>query len=215
MQLRTTPVSLFACIALILSACHQAPDTGTIISHAAASLKAESTVYDNMSNAICNCITTTMVDNKPSTVTDSCYKQVTHQYTDSLRAIGLDPASQKNYLRMVNAMSLRLYRLCPAVATLFQKETDDKNKLLFKGSFVSQRKLPDGTYEVTLQDNTTKEQTVFKSKFPFDEKSVEDYLPGYELTIEYQLIRNKTTGKNECHLKGTTPVSSIGAKAVK
>ncbi|HSC36629.1 MAG TPA: hypothetical protein VLD19_02110, partial [Chitinophagaceae bacterium] len=199
------------------SACGQAhtPKIDTIISRTAASLKAEDAIYNNMSNAICNCITTTMVDNKPYTVADSCYKQAIRQYTDGLKAIGRDVTSQKDYSNMINAMSVRLYRLCPAAASLFPQEYDDKNKLLFKGSFVSQRKLPDGTCEVTLQDNTTKEQTVFKSKYPFDEKLVEDYLPGYELTMEYELIWNKTTEKNEYHLKESAPISTIGAKAVK
>lgn len=215
MQLRPTPVSLFAGIILILSSCGQATKTGTTNSDANVPAKDTVTIYVNMSSAVCNCITTTMIDNKPSTVMDSCFKKVTRQYTDSLKAMGFDPTSSKGQSKMFKEMARWLNGLCPVVGTLLDKEADDKNKLLFKGSFVSQQKLSNGTYEVTLQDNTTKEQTVFKSKFPFDEKSVQDYLPGYEMTMEYQLVLNKTTGKNEFYLKQTTPISTIGATAVK
>ena len=97
-----------------------------------------------------------------------------------------------------------------------QKEWSDEEakKLLFKGEFVSQRKSATGEYEVTLKDSKTKEQKVFKAKNPFDENSVKNYLPGYELTIEYEVVKNSKTKKDEFHIKESGTVSSVGAVPV-
>ena len=97
-----------------------------------------------------------------------------------------------------------------------QKEWADEEakKLLFKGEFVSQKKLTAGEYEIVLRSSTTKEQQVFKSKNPFDENSIKNYLPGYELTVEYEVVRNPKTKKDELYFKGNGIINSVGAVPV-
>ena len=95
-----------------------------------------------------------------------------------------------------------------------QKEYEDENarKLVFKGELVSQRKLPTGLYEIVMKAKTN-ETKVFYSKNPLNETQIKKYEPGYELTIEYEIIRNNTTNKDEYFLKEGT-VSSVGAVKV-
>ncbi|HEX6179916.1 MAG TPA: hypothetical protein VFZ47_01650 [Chitinophagaceae bacterium] len=155
-----------------------------------------------------------MKNNKPSTSLDSCYKVVIDKYTDTLKALGYDPASLSGQNKLLNEISLNQ---CRELYSLMQKEWSDEEakKLLFKGEFVSQKKLPAGDYELTLKDSKTKELKIFKSKNPFDESSVKDYLPGYELTIEYEIIKNSKTKKDEFYIKESGTVSGVGTVPVR
>lgn len=170
-------------------------------------------VYQLMTTKICDCTSKTMKNNKPSTSLDSCYKVVLDKFTDTLRTLGYDPASSEGQNKLLN--EIRLYQ-CRDLYSLMQKEWSDEEakKLLFKGEFVSQKKLATGEYEITLKDSKTKQQKVFKAKNPFDENSVKNYLPGYELTIEYEIVKNSKTKKDELYIKENGTVSSVGAVPV-
>jgi hypothetical protein len=171
-------------------------------------------VYKNLRNEVCNCTMSTMRNNKPSTVLDSCYALVLPKYTDTLKALGYDPAQPAGENKLHNELRLRQ---CEELYSLLEKEwaDEDAGKLLFKGQFVAQKILPTGEHEITLMDGKTKEQKVFKSKRPFNEAHVSDYLPGYELTIEYEIIKNTKTQKDELYIKEGGTVSVIGPMPVK
>lgn len=171
-------------------------------------------VYQNMTGEICNCTSSTMKNNKPSTSLDSCYKVVVDKYTDTLTKLGYDPALSAGKNKLLNEIK---FYLCRDLYSLIQKEWsgEEVRKLLFKGEFVSQKKLATGEYEISFKNNKTKEQKVFRAKNPFDENIVKNYLPGYELTIEYEIVKNLKTNKDEFYLKEDGTVSSVGSSPVK
>lgn len=169
-------------------------------------------IYENIRNQICNCITNTMRNNKPSTTYDSCSQVVLAKYADTIKAMGFDvsdPYKQSDFL----FNEIRLYR-CQDIDRLLNKELADEEakKLLFKGEFVFQKKLITGEYEIVLRDNKTKVQNSFKGKRPFDESLVKKFLPGYELTIEYEIVKNPKTNKDELYLKEYGTVGVVGAQ---
>jgi hypothetical protein len=155
-----------------------------------------------------------MKNNKPSTTFDSCYSVVVTKFTDTLKTLGYDPLSSNGRLKLSN--EIRLYQ-CEELYSLMKKKWSDEEakKLLFKGEFVSQKKMNTGEYEITFRDSKTKKQKIFKSKTPFDENSVKTFLPGYELTIEYEVVKNSKTNQNELYIKENGTVSSVGAVPVK
>ena len=51
----------------------------------------------------------------------------------------------------------------------------------------------------------------FFAKNPLDDTQLKKYEPGYELTIEYEVVKNKATNKNEYYLKESGTVRSAGA----
>jgi hypothetical protein len=77
--------------------------------------------------------------------------------------LGFDPASSIGKHKLLN--EIRIYQ-CRELYSLMQKEWADEEakKLLFKGEFVSQKKLTAGEYEIVLRSSTTKEQQVLKAK---------------------------------------------------
>lgn len=170
-------------------------------------------VYQRMTIEICECTSSTMKNNKPSTSLDSCFKVVVNRYTDTLKILGYDPESSDGQIKLLN--EIRLYQ-CQNLYNLMQKEWSDEeaNKLIFKGEFVSQKMLTTGEYEIILKDSKTKEQKIFKAKNAFDENSVKIYLSGYELTIEYEIVKNSKTKKEELYIKEGGTASSIGTVPV-
>ena len=215
MQLYMKPLTFSTVILLTLSACGQTPKSNKVTSQPSSVSKDTSTIYRDISLETCNCTFSTMKNNKPSTSMDSCYRAALLKYNDSLKQLGLDPATQAGQLRLSNEVVGKLYVNCPDLSKLVQTEYEDENakKLLFTGELVSQRKLTTGLYEILMKSIKTKETKVFRAKHPFDETQIKKYKPGYELTIEYEIVRNKTTNKDEYFLKEGT-VSGVGAVKV-
>lgn len=212
MQLNMKHFTFSTLILLTLSACGQTSNSGDGSNQTTDTV----TIYKNISLETCNCTSLTMKDNKPSTSIDSCYKIVLSKYNDSLKQLGFDPSTQVGQLKLSNEVIGKLDVNCPDIFKLLQKENEDEEakKLLFKGSFVSQKKLSTGEYAVVMKDGKTKELKTFISTFPFNENSVKDYLPGYELTIEYEIRRNKKTNKDEYYFKEGGTTSGVGAVKV-
>lgn len=214
MQLYMKPLNIIVFLFVTLSSCGQTVSTEKQQPSANKPTSQEAlAVYQIMTSEICKCTSSTMKENKPSTTLDSCYKFVLTKYSDTLKSLGYDPASQVGKNKLLNEIRLEK---CRELFSLLQKEWSDEEakKLLFKGEFVSQRKLETGEYEITLKDSKTKEQKIFKAKRPFDENSVKKYLPGYELTIEYEIVKNAKTDKEELYIKHGGTVSSVGAVPV-
>jgi hypothetical protein len=212
MKLNMKPLTFSTMILLTLSACGQTSNSGNQPNQR----KDTVTIYKNISLETCNCTSLTMRDNKPSTSIDSCYKAVLSKYNDSLKELGFDPSTQVGQVKLSNEVIGKLYVNCPDIVKLIQKEheVEEATKLLFKGSFVSQKKLPTGEYVVVMKDSKTRQLKTFLSTFPFNENSVKDYLPGYELTIEYEIRHNKKTNKDEYYFKESGTTSGVGAVQV-
>lgn len=210
------PLSFSTIILLTISACGQTPKGDKLINPANPVSKDTTAVYRNISLETCNCTFSTMKNNKPSTSMDSCYKAVLLKYNDSLKQIGFDPATQVGQLKLANEVVGKLYFNCPGLSELLQEEYKDENsnKLLFKGELVSQKRLSSGLYEIVLKNTRTNETKKFYAKNPLNETEIKKYEPGYELTVEYEVVRNKTTNKDEYHLKELGKASSVGAVKV-
>ena len=196
-----------------VSSCGQSVSTDKQQSSDKSTSREAVAVYQTMTGEICNCTMNTIRGDKPSTTFDSCYKAIVDKYTDTLKTMGCDPASTVGQNKLSNG--IQLYR-CSDLYHLIEKEfsEEEAKKLLFKGEFVSQKKLTTGEYEIILKDGKTKEQKAFKAKNPFDEKSVEAYLPGYEVTIEYEIVTNLETNKDEFYIKEGADIRGVGAVPV-
>jgi hypothetical protein len=203
-------------ILLTLSACGQSSSADNTISKTETASRDTMTVYRNISTEFCNCVSSTMRNKQPSTTFDSCYKVVLLKYTDSLKDIGFDPTTQVGQLKLSNEFTGKLYFTCPDTYKLLEKEWAEGNakKLLFKGELISQTKLPSRLYEIILKDNKTSEIKKFFAKNPLDETQIKKYEPGYELTVEYEIIKNNTTNKDEFFLKEFGTLSGVGAVKV-
>ena len=210
------PFTFSTIVLLTLSACGQTPNSNKGVSQTSSFSKDTTTIYRNISLETCNCIFSTMKNNKPSTSMDSCYQTVLFKYNDSLKQLGFDPTTQVGQNKLLNEVVGKLYRNCPDLSKLMQKEYADDNakKLLFKGEVVSQTKLPSGLYEIEMKNIKSKETKTFFAKNPLDETQIKKYEPGYELTLEYEILKNKTTQKDEYFLKEYGTVSSVGAVKV-
>jgi hypothetical protein len=213
--MRTLYIPAF--ILMMLSACGQSPEREKAAIKTDSAPKESTAIFVKMSSAVCNCTSTSMRNNKPSLTIDSCYQKVIEQYTDSLKLAGVDPATSDGQSKLSHEIMGKFNLHCPEISRLFQIETDEANakKLLFKGSFISQRILATGEYEIIFSDSKTYEQKIFKSKNSFNESSVKDLLPGYEVTIEYEMKKNTKTNKDEYYIKENGTIMTVGAVPVK
>ena len=199
-------------ILLTFAACGQFTKGNKAEGETSSTSKDTITIYRNISLETCNCIFSTMKNNKPSVSTDSCYKAVLLKYNDSLKQLGFDPTTQLGQTKLSNEVVGKLYLNCPELFKLMKQEDEAeiKKKLFFKGELISQIELKSGLYKITMRDIKSKVIKVFFSKNPLDEAQIKKYESGYELTIEYEIIRNKTTNKEEYFLKNLGAVSSVG-----
>jgi|SRR5688572_9708615 len=213
MQLSMKSLKFSMLIFLTLSACGQTPNGDKVSSPTNTALKDTTTIFKNISAEFCSCTYARMKNNKPSTSMDSCYRIVLLKYTDSLKGLGFDPTTQVGELKLYNEVIGKSFSNCEDLYTLIQKEIDDENakKLLFKGELLSQTKLASGLYEIIMKDSKTSETKKFFAKNPLDDTQFKKYEPGYELTIEYEVVKNKATNKDEYYLKGSGTVSTVGA----
>jgi hypothetical protein len=171
-------------------------------------------VYQKMTGEICNCTSSTMRNNKPSTSLNSCYKVVLDKYTDTLKALGYDPTSSAGQNKLSN--EIRLY-LCRDMYSLLQKEWADEEakKLLFKGTIISQKQLPGGEIEIVMTDSKTKKRKTFKNtSFLSDPAQTNKKLLEYEMTIEYEKRRNSKTKQDEYYIKEDGMNRTIGVEKV-
>lgn len=208
------PLNIVVLLFVTLSSCGQTVSTDKQQTANKPTSQEALAVYQRMTGEICNCTSSTMKNNKPSTSLDSCYKVVLDKYTDTLKALGYDPASSAGQNKLSN--EIRLY-LCRDMYSLLQKEwaDDDAKKLLFKGTIVSQKKLPDGEIEIVMADAKTKEQKTFKSmSFLSDPSQTNKKLLEYEMTIEYEIKHNPKTKRDEYYIKEGGKNMTIGVEKV-
>jgi len=206
-------VNICIFLVVLLSSCGQTASSHKQQGSKKPTNKDAPTVYQRMTGEICDCISGSMRNYKPSTTSDSCSKVVVDKYTDRLKTLGYDPATQTGQNKLMNEIR---FTQCPDLYTLMQKEWEDEDagKLLFKGRLVSQTKIPSGLYEVIMKNSTTSETKIFFAKTPLDDTHIKKYEPGYELTVEYEIIRNTKAKKDEFFLKEGGKVMSVGAVKV-
>ncbi|RYE54741.1 MAG: hypothetical protein EOP48_11650 [Sphingobacteriales bacterium] len=173
-----------------------------------------SAVYHGITSEICNCISNTMRNNKPSTTSDSCFRATVNKYMDTLKVLGYDPASPTGQDKLLNETRPSQ---CPDLYSLMQKEWagSGEKKLLFKGAIVSQKQLPDGEIEIVMADIKTKAKKTFKSKaFLGDPMETNKNTLNYEMTVEYEARKNPKTKQNEYYIKESGQVMSVGTSKV-
>lgn len=209
-------VNFLAVLLFAFSSCGQAPKNNKVVINTN-SIAYHSPTYTSITNEVCDCSFKNMKDNRLSTSFDSCYKLVILKYTDSLEKDGIDPNTSAGEFQLSSDIIKRLELYCTNFSKLMEKEYEerDASKLLFVGEFVSQQKLSSGRYKIEMRNTKSNETKTFFSKTPLDETQIKKYEPGYELTVEYEIIRNRTTNKDEYLLKEFGTVSSVGAVKVK
>jgi len=190
------PFILLVVIFLTLSVCGQ-------------TTKDTTTIFRNLSLEICNCTFSKMKDNKPSGTLDSCHKALVLKYTDSLKQMGFDPITEVGFWKLYNEVDRKLYLNCPELTRLVQKEYEG-DKLKFSGELVSQKKLLSGLYEVTMSEVESKEIKIFLAKTSIDESLINKYERGYVMTVEYEVLKNKQTNKDEYYLKESGAFTIMG-----
>jgi hypothetical protein len=201
MQLNMKTLKIVVLLFVTLSSCGQTVSTDKQQAANKPTSQEALAVYQTMRDEICNCTVTTMKNNRPSTSLDSCYKVVLDKYTDTLKASGYDPASAQGKNKLSN--EIRFY-LCRHMYSLLQKELadEDAEKLLFKGTIVSQKQLQNGEVEIVMADVKSKEQKTFKSiSFLNNPAQTNKKLLEYEMTVEYEVRRNTKTEQNEYYIK--------------
>jgi hypothetical protein len=204
MQLYIRPISL---IPLILS---------TLFSCGQNQTKVNTAIYDSVTAAFCVCVTKQMRDDKPSTVLDSCYKESIKKHYVDLKKNGNDTSTEEGQLKLSSQITdKKFYFGCNNVYKLLEREWSeaDSKKLKFIGSFISQKKLPSGPYEIIIEEKITKEQRAFISDIPLNEVDIKKFEPGYELTVEYEVIHNTKTNKDEYKSKGIRSVGMVKVEA--
>lgn len=201
MQLNMKTLNIVVFLFLTLSSCGQTVSTDKPQTANKLTSQEGLAIYQAMTSEICNCISNTMRNNKPSTTMDSCYKVTVDKYTDTLKALGYDPSSSVGQNKLLNEIK---FTRCWDLYKLMQKERDDEDakKLLFKGTIVSQKKLPNGEIEIVMADAKTKKQKTFKSmSFLSDPSQTNKKLLEYEMTVEYEVRNNSKTKQNEYYIK--------------
>ncbi|MGQ0739576.1 MAG: hypothetical protein ACT4OJ_10985 [Bacteroidota bacterium] len=170
-------------------------------------------IFRNLSFEICNCTFSKMKDNKPSATLDSCHKAMVLKYNESLKEVGIDPLTEVGIYKILNEVDRKLLINCPELTKLVQKEYDG-GKLKFSGELVSQKKLTSGLYEVIMMEVASKEIKTFLAKTLVDDSLINKYNPGYVLTLEYEIVKNQQTNKDEYYLKADGTFSIMGIMKV-
>jgi hypothetical protein len=130
-----------------------------------------------------------------------------------LNYIGFDPGSPKGKNMLTNEIRINL---CSDLYSLMQMEWSERQakKEIFKGEFISQKKIETGKYAITLKDSKTNELKGFIAKNPLDEGTIKKYLSGYEVTVEYEIVKNDKSKKDEYYIKEGGSITTIGAVQV-
>ena len=157
-----------------------------------------------MLSKICSCSYSTMRNSKPSTTFDSCYNAIILQYDYTLKKLDIDVKTTGGQDKLDNKMMRNFQKDYPDIARLMQKESedDDARKFLFTGEIVSQKQLPNGEVEIILSNRDTKERQSFKSKnLIYDPREHDKNTLVYEVTVEYEIIKDPITHKDEFYIK--------------
>ncbi|PWV45156.1 hypothetical protein [Chitinophaga sp. S165] len=162
---------------------------------------ADRAVYKSMmTNEFCDCFSEQNMNKKPSVAIDTCFKIIAEKFADELKDMGVDTSLSPVESHLID--NINIFACGNAIHLMEEEKIAEEAKLLLvKGQFISQKKLSTGEYEVVLREDKTGKQRVLKSKNLFNEELVKDKSLGYELTVEYKIVKNKKTGKDEQYVK--------------
>lgn len=191
-----TPLLLLTFCFLTLSSCGQNTN--------------DKEIYDKMVSEICSCSQTNQTQ-KASVQIDSCYKLSIRNNYKTLQKLGIDSATQDGQNKLYKEVMANKFPLsCKYTYARLMKEFKEYNasKLTFTGKFISQT--PNNKkkfYVLILQSIQTKEKKEFHSTISVDEDKRND-----EITVEYEVVKNKETNREELIVKN---VSTLGFRPVK
>ncbi len=156
-------------------------------------------VYDSMASEICSCAHTNQTQ-KALVIVDSCYRLSIKNNYKKLQKLGIDSTTQDGQNKLYNEVMANKFRqYCRDIddKTMKEVEEEDASKLTFTGRFISQT-LNNGKkyYVLVLQSTRTKEKKEFHS-----DMSVNEDEQSREITVEYEVVKNKETKQKELVVK--------------
>lgn len=161
-------------------------------------------VYDTIASEICSCARSNQTK-KTSIILDSCYERTIKNNYKALQKLGIDSTTQVGQDKLRNEILSNRFRLyCKDVYAKFveeiqkEMEKEDANTLTFTGKFVSQTPDPKTKkyYVLILQSTKTKEKKEF-----YNEMSINEDARNYDITVKYEIVKNKETNKQELIVK--------------
>ena len=175
---------------ILFLSCGEQPSADTPQSTDTTQIISSKTIYQTITDQICHCTTVSMRNNKPSATLDSCYKEAIDKNKDSLKRLGINLTTLNGYKALLNEIRLED---CDVLDSLMQEQAKEakakRSMLSFTGQLISQTKVEVG-YELILRNDRTKEQKVFISHAPLNENSMRNLRPGFEVDVEYMIVRN-------------------------
>jgi hypothetical protein len=177
-------------------------------------------IFRNLRSEFCRCTSAVLETQKSSDAVDTCFNAIFPKYIEKFRKMGFDTATKRGQSKMKSEIYDKLYSSCPALESRAQREFDEEEakKLYFTGQLISQKQLPSGLYEVVLKDSVSSETRTFLAKRQIDDSFFKkNCQPGYELKIEYEVVKNNTSQDDEYHIKefGTMTSENCILKEVK
>ena len=167
-------------------------------------------VFDKMISEICSCSQTIPLQ-KTSTQIDYCYKLSIKNNYKILQQLGIDSSTEAGRLKLYNELlSNRLRLKCKDVYSKLMQEFEvtNQSKLTFTGKFISQTPNYEKKYYVLiLESKQTKDKKEFHSNIQVLENEQND-----DITVEYEVVKNKQTNEEELIVK---TISSVGIRPVK
>lgn len=161
-------------------------------------------IIRQMSKQLCDCVNSTMKDEKPKKAVDSCLKLMVVHYIDSLNKLGYDSKEQTTLVQVWANMFTLLKTSCPNILQLLSQESSEEQAhgLFFKGKLISERRLPSGLYEIFMKESNSFYSTkTFLSRTPIDTTIINSYVSGCEIRFAYEIRKNPKTHGDEFYIK--------------
>lgn len=200
--MKTISFSIF--IFFALSVCRQNSVIAQSNKGRALSSTDSALIIRQMSKQLCNCVNSTMKNEKPKKVVDSCLKLMVFRYIDSLNKLGYDYKEQSGILQVWANMFTLLKTSCPNILPLLSQESEEEqaHELFFKGKLISERRLPSGLYEIFMKESNSFYSTkTFLSRTPIDTTIINSYVSGCEIRFAYEIRKNPKSEIDELYIK--------------
>jgi hypothetical protein len=206
---------------LLIISCNQKDKNKNLSAIDPSILKKRDSIYSVMSYEICDSFLNKKDSSKSYiSLLNNCCSISINKHHSELMNLGIDSGTSAAKPNLENDVVKKVEFTCPDVFALVAKECNEeeyknnKGKLFFTGSLVSQTKLSSGRFEILIKDNKTSETRIFYSEDSIDETTIRKYEPGYSITVDYLITKNRITHKKEFILRKGAGISSVGAVKV-